>query len=412
MQLLKSLKVPSLIFVGLLVIGSVPATVPVQQLVPTSVQEQQELPIMPSVILTVCPEGPPTCDFQRIQEAINAAPETPPVTSWEEKPVIPLIKISPGTYEENLVVLKSLWLQGAGREQTTVVGRLEGLDAQRPTIFVAGSWPIAIGITGLTIGGISEAIQITGEISGMISENKIVALGEKGIGGIWLKGALSYLVISNNIVAFGEAGIRLESVSPASKVKPGLLVSDPTYGVWVIGNEIQNIQNISLPFAGNGIVLYHANGVAISRNRIFKNTLGGVFAGDAQTILVSENSLLANGFGIWIALPANFDIKLLGNRIVANDIGINLGFGLSLEIESNTISDSRSDGISALHLPFYPYPLIAIDSLQSNVIEHNQGYGINLDPQVIKIVTCKDNRVSSNQKGDYSSEELREKCGG
>jgi nitrous oxidase accessory protein NosD len=271
-----------------------------------------------------------------------------------------------------------------------------------------------VGITGLAIVGNAEAIQITGEISGMISENKIVALGEKGVGGIWLKGTLSYLVISNNLIALGQTGIHLENVSPSSKVKPGLLVSDPTYGVWVIGNEIQNIQNISFPWAwaGNGVVLYHANGVAIIRNRISSNTLGGVFAGDAQTILMSENTLAANGFGVWIALPANFGVKLLKNRIIANGIGINIGFVLSLEIESNTISDSRSDGISALRLPPYSYPLIAIDSLQGNVIEHNQGYGIDLDPQVIRIVTCKNNQVSSNRKGDYSSEELRAKCGG
>lgn len=425
MRLLKILKVLSLTFVpiGLLVIGSVTATPPVQhQLASTSVHEQQELPITPSVTLTVCLKGPPTCDFRKIQDAINAAPETPPVRSWEEKPVIPLIKIAPGTYVENLVVLKNLWLQGqgAGHEQTIVRGQLEGLDAQRPTIFIAGSWPIAVGITGLYIGGISKAIQIAGQISGMISDNKIIALGEKGVGGIWLQGALAYLVISNNLIALGETGIHLENVSPASyEVKPSSLVSDPNYGVWIVKNEILEIRQRewepgwgTYPFSGHGITLHHANGIAITRNRISKNALSGVFVGDAQTVLVSENTLAANGFGVWMTLPTNLGIKLLGNRIIANGVGISIWSGLGIEIEGNTISDNRSDGISTLPLPYPYYPLIEIWSLKGNRIDHNGGYGIDLDPQVIRVVTCKDNQVSSNQKGDYSSEELRAKCGG
>jgi len=424
MRTLKALQSSSNILLAvsvLVILNSVtilPSLVHLHQIVPI-INAQQELPIIPSITLTVCPQGPPACNFKKIQEAINAAPETPPVRSWEKKPVIPLIKIAPGTYEENLVVLKNLWLQGAGREQTTVVGGLEGLNGQRPTIFIAGSWPIAIGITGLAITGKAEAIQIAGQISGIISNNQIVALGEKGRGGIWLKGALPYLVISNNLIALGQTGIHLENVSPATdEVKPGSLVPDPAYGVWVMGNEILEIRQRewepgwgTYPFSGHGITLHHANGIAITFNRIHKNALSGILVADAKNILVSENTLAANGVGVWMTLLTNVGIKLLGNRIITNDMGINVNSGWSIEIKSNTISYNRSDGISTLRLS-YPYPLIEILSLEDNLIEHNEGYGIDLDPQVVRLVTCKGNQISSNQKGDYSSEELRAKCGG
>ena len=419
MPSLKALRISIFIAIGMLMTLTRTSPLPILQVVP--LHAQQELPIIPSITLTVCPEGPPTCDFKRIQDAINAAPETPPIRSWEEKPAIPLIKIAHGTYEENLVVLKSLWLQGAGHEHTIVVGRLEGLDAQRPTIFITSSWPIAIGITDLYIGGISRAIQIVGQISGMISDNKIIALGEKGVGGIWLQGALAYLVISNNLITRGGAGIHLENVSPATyELKPGSLVTDPDYGVWIMKNEIFEIQQKewepgggTYPFSGHGITLHHAKGIAITRNRISKNTVGGILVADAQTVLVSENTLVANVLGIWVVVPTNFGIKLLGNHVIANGTGIEIWTGLGVEIEGNTISYNWSDGISTLPLPYpYPYPPIEIQSLQGNVIEHNEGYGINLDPQVIMVVTCKGNQVSSNQKGDYSSEELRAKCGG
>jgi pectin methylesterase-like acyl-CoA thioesterase len=50
--------------------------------------------------LIVCPIGP--CQFQTIQAAIDAAP------------VNATIQINPGTYEENLVITKSLKLIGSG----------------------------------------------------------------------------------------------------------------------------------------------------------------------------------------------------------------------------------------------------------------------------------------------------------
>ena len=43
-----------------------------------------------SQVFTVCPEGPPACQFQRIQDAINASPDGA------------TIQVRPGIYRENL----------------------------------------------------------------------------------------------------------------------------------------------------------------------------------------------------------------------------------------------------------------------------------------------------------------------
>ncbi len=58
--------------------------------------------------LTVCPQGPPACDFSKIQKAIEAAPYGA------------TIRIEEGTYIEHLLVKKSLRLIGAGQNKTTV----------------------------------------------------------------------------------------------------------------------------------------------------------------------------------------------------------------------------------------------------------------------------------------------------
>lgn len=407
MRLLRILKVLSLIFVpiGLLFIGNATATPP-KQIVLTSVQ--QELPITPSITLTVCPEGPPTCDFKRIQEAIEAAPETPPVRSWEEKPVIPLIKIAPGTYEENLLVLKNLWLQGAGRERTTVVGQLEGLDARRPTIFIAGSWPIAIGITGLTVEGTGEAIQVVGRVSGMIADNFIRARGDTGVGGIWITGALTHLVIDKNIITGGKNGIVLQGVIGIAELG-SLLVVLPPYGVFIAQNEIQGHHSDDLA-GGYGIVLNQTTRVWIGGNHIHDNDTG-IFLDESTTVNVESNTLEENnGSAIWSNQSTG--VHLWKNVITRNSgSGIELWLGSTkVDIEANVILSNGQDGIRGEHYN-PPDVLLEIGYLQGNRIEHNQRYGINLDPRAIKL-RCAANRVSSNQQGDYSSEELRAKCGG
>jgi hypothetical protein len=62
--------------------------------------------------LTVCPEGPPVCQFKSIQAAIDAAPRGA------------TIQIAKGTYQENLIISRSVRLVGAGQDQTRLLPRI------------------------------------------------------------------------------------------------------------------------------------------------------------------------------------------------------------------------------------------------------------------------------------------------
>ncbi|MGQ9733977.1 MAG: hypothetical protein ACUVQU_02855 [Candidatus Bipolaricaulia bacterium] len=102
-------------------------------------------PLPPELLypLTVCPEGPPQCDFAAIQAAIEAA--------------VPgaFILIYPGTYRENLILDKSLSLAATESGQVRIQG-----DPERETILtlqVDGEMNVLL--EGITIVGLTDLAQ-------------------------------------------------------------------------------------------------------------------------------------------------------------------------------------------------------------------------------------------------------------
>lgn len=91
--------------------------------------------------ITVCPQGPPQCDFSKIQEAIDAAPEGA------------TIRVGEGTYVESLIIRKSLRLIGAGQEKVRISTMPQKPPASMPAIVIeATEEPIQVWVEGLSIG--------------------------------------------------------------------------------------------------------------------------------------------------------------------------------------------------------------------------------------------------------------------
>jgi hypothetical protein len=82
----------------------------------------------PSRTLTVCPAGPPQCQFTSIQAALNAAENGD------------LILVARGKYAESITISKSVTLVGAGSNETAIVGRAE----PRPVVSVTSGMTATI----------------------------------------------------------------------------------------------------------------------------------------------------------------------------------------------------------------------------------------------------------------------------
>jgi len=109
----------------------------------------------------VCTQGPPVCHFTQIQAAIDAAPEGTTIV------------IKSGTYEENVIVRKSLTIQAAEGEQVVVKSAMESL----PTLLLANGRPIHVEIKGLTFQPArpqqGNGIEILGMVAARLERNTI-----------------------------------------------------------------------------------------------------------------------------------------------------------------------------------------------------------------------------------------------
>lgn len=358
----------------------------------------QEPPVRPLVELTVCPEGPPVCQFARIQQAIEAAPETPPVTDWQSPPEIPLIRIAPGLYKERLIILKNIWLKGADRELVTI--RQEGKPQDPVTAFVAGSHYLAVVLQNLSIEG---EVKVIGSISGGFFNN-IFRPDSMGNGEVRLMGELALGFISN---IFLDTSLFLYPVAPL--YLPG--VSD---SVGVLFNQfVASKRKIEA-----AIHIQQSSQVAVNSNHI-KGFSAGISLIGAEGIQIVANTLADNTVGIESCCGRSSDVEIrmnnlehhsdaalqlsraspggmylvTGNQITKNNKGIEWGSLAQIQITNNTVTHNE---VGLELWPFVP-PRDGTEALEN-------------------LKECSNNRISENKENyvilGTSSELLRQRCEG
>lgn len=305
--------------------------------------------------LTVCPAGPPTCDYSSIQDAIDDASSADTV------------EVRAGTYNENITMKDGVDVVNNpgdtpvidGGETDSVVtfsgalsngSTLDGFDIKNagsnPGIYVQGT---GAGITNSTTikdclihGNSGPGIKVDGNgtntTAPIIDNNEIYGNTEEGIyilnggsasedavilnntirentlAGINIGGASYVTVGEDNIVRDNYAGIAFDTGAPTS--------SRP---VEIIGNDIfsNDEGGISLKDAITGEV-------TITQNDIHENTKGGIGIQNSCELVITENDIYENfrggihtgtdvadpgGFG---GSPGSADLNIRKNKVHNN----------------------------------------------------------------------------------------------
>ncbi len=359
--------------------------------------QEGDLPIEPLVELTVCPQGPPVCQFTKIQEAIDAAPFTAPVESWDPPPQIPFVRIAPGLYEESITILKNIWLQGADKEKVILRGRIQGTNPPF-ALFIAGSFGLGIGVENMTIEG---GLRITGEVTGLIRNNRFQpdALGK---GGADLGGTLNIALVNN---LFARTGIYVVGALPLFRDRLG----------GFRGQEASVVIDHNVFTGSPDAALYvrESEEVLVALNRIQGASIGVVLL-DVERAVIWGNILEDNGEGI-SGCCGNRGVTITGNRIERNrgsGLSLSLGSGGEYLVEGNRVLENGGAGIE--------WGSMAQLRILGNTVTGNR-VGLRLGSRKVadleKLKECRDNQVFGNEV-NYAGwnhqplEELRRRCEG
>jgi len=356
------------------------------------------------------------CPFSTLAAAVEAAGDGD------------ILTVGPGSYDETLTITKSLTLQGAGPDQTTIQGVEPGL----PVILVESDRPIEVTIQGLTIGG---AISLSGEVAAdpakLCAEFSREPLVTKCPGGIQVSGQVSATIQGNTISDNADDGIDVLNGADAT-IMDNLISNNTNEGVLVRNGQAKILNNTIDQNNQIGIGVERTSNVEIEGNQITNtrqdaNNQGG-FGIDVQnssTATIEDNTLDGNtGIGIVVFEQADATIQgntikntqpnaegklglgiiidsasatIENNTIIANsDTGVGVGGQADVTIKGNTIQDTKPDGNGEFGRGITVRGS-AKATIKDNTIKENAEWGIGLGGAVQ--ATISNNTITANQKG-------------
>lgn len=303
-----------------------------------------------SLELTVCPQGPPVCDFPKIQEAIEIASEGA------------TIRITEGTYLENLVIPKNLKLISMARERTIV----KGAEGGKPVIRVEGDRAIEVTIEGVIV---TEAHtfgkdNLCFDVLKLLCPIGIQILGQA-------RATLSHTAITRNamygVMAWDSAQVSLQDTQ-------------------VFHNGLDNV------------VVGISAQAFISYSRIFSS--GGrrsnlSLTGSALAV-VFHSQLLSGEWGIELLNTAQASIT--NTQISYNTTGVAVQQSAQVEIRASTIQ-LNIDGVIVIGR--------SRASIFDSLIADNGGHGVLVGGQ--SWTTIQDSRILNN--GGWGIAAWLRKCG-
>jgi len=281
-------------------------------------------------------------DYPTIQEAINAA--APGDT----------IQVSAQTYNENLIVNKTVRLIGESLETTIIDGDGIGtvMDVYADDVYISG---FTIRNSGLGLHEFYSGLHMHFSTSIVIVGNSIT----NNEFGIWLEGARNNVIRDNTIthnkydaIYLGNSNINTISANT---------ITNNTYGVWLENSSCYNV------FVGN-IITNSSKGIRLAgnsnNNAVYDNTLkdnddGVDLSSSFNTIY--ENTLRDNFHGIYSLSSSDVGNILYRNNFINNTKQVFLRDDSLVEAWNNglegnywsgyTGQDLNGDGIGDTDIP-------------------------------------------------------------
>jgi parallel beta-helix repeat protein len=263
---------------------------------------------------------PPTVhvpeDYSTIQEAIDA------VAGGAR------ILIGPGTYEENLVINKSLTLKGAGREQTVIKSAQEG----HPVVQVESDSEIEVVLEGLEITGAyglcadwPDRCPIGLVVMGSAQVTLINSTVSGNRWGLDVRGSAQVTLINSKVSGNRHDG--LEVKDSAQVTLENSTVSD-NYGLYSDGLEVWDSAQVTL-----------------KNSTVSGNEYDGLEVWDSAQVTIEGSTFSGNGVN-GLDVSGSARVTLINSKVSGNEYdGLNVLNFAQVTIEGSTFSGNGVNGL-------------------------------------------------------------------
>ncbi len=194
-------------------------------------------------------------EFSTIQAAINAANESD------------TIEVYSGTYNENIVINKTLTINGAGAEKTSIIG----ISSDKNTVEI-------------------NADNV--DLSGFLINNNAGKDYPKPFNSLYMEG-VSFCIISQNIFEDGENGLYLVG-SNNNLINLNTFRDNTQKGIFISHSDSNTLNNNIIKDNGDGVYFYDSNSNEIFENDIKNNNFGLKIATKSDSNVIYKNDFNNN----------------------------------------------------------------------------------------------------------------------
>jgi parallel beta-helix repeat protein len=341
------------------------------------------------------------------------------------------VEVAAGTYTEQVVINKSLTLQGTGNpvikapDSPTAFTFPESGASWEPVVFafggtlgetnITGTDTIQVAISGFTVDG--SAREPTWRSAGILLRNAEGTISGNTVQNMYVNGKETF-----GIVAYGNSDVTITGNNVSGYARCGIgangdadadLTDDPN--AVIEGNTVTGPGGVDVTWAPNGIQIgYGATGV-ISGNTVRGNewpgtawTGSGILVFASNDVEVDGNTLQNNETGIAVGGSSSLTTSgtwIHGNAVDGNTFGISIqDWSVSTTIENNTVKNSAYHGIAICSFDYNPPTGTVIESNtitgnNTEDVETSGGIWIDEDADASEVSVHFNNIVDNNGFG-------------